>query len=492
MYKWKHLFEDKILTRGYYYTDFVKITERSKNHVKAIVRGTFDYHTEIRFMDGLIDEMSCSCPYFHTDNCKHLAALLYCLEENHNYELDVGELLNSVGEDDLREFLLYELENDYGLLNRFQLKFTNKINPEYYRNKLSEISLEDDNRHSIDDFIKDDLNYLVSKNEYELVLELADELFSEIRRWWGYWEDYGSNTDMCEFEKVLEKLVNTKVHEDLFYWLSNLINNYADDSHISELKELYFRCFTNPEELEFKHDLVMKLTEKTENIEWVNHRIKLMESLNYSENEIKKLMEYYSYDSGIIQRLIDSSDGSEKEEYLKKAIKQFEYNEEFRVQLKNNYRIYDYEKYLNELENLVFSYNNIEYYKEFKNTYAGDWVSKRREIFKKHDDLNEYYAYEGLYDLLIDNIKTIDELDYYMNVLMKDYSDDLFEKYSGIVYSMAQKSGSPKHYENIAEILKTMKKIPDCEEKVCQIVDYFKNEYKRRPRMLQALRQAGF
>ena len=74
--------------------------------------------------------MSCTCPYFERDNCKHLAALLYYLEECEDDEIeddDIDELFNSVDDEKLNEFLLEELHGNWELRNRFRLKFSQKI-----------------------------------------------------------------------------------------------------------------------------------------------------------------------------------------------------------------------------------------------------------------------------------------------------------------------------------------------------------------------------
>lgn len=130
MKNWHYLFEDKILGRGLSYMEDVEIDFRSDEKVTATVWGTEEYKTEITFDDGFVDEMYCSCPYFDIDNCKHLAALLFVLDENKKQDKppvkkeDFTELFNSISSDDLNDFLFSELENDSELLNRFKLRFS--------------------------------------------------------------------------------------------------------------------------------------------------------------------------------------------------------------------------------------------------------------------------------------------------------------------------------------------------------------------------------
>lgn len=500
MKNWKYLFEDKILDRGYWYTDNVEIIRRNDEKVTSTVSGTLDYKTEITFDDGLVDDMYCSCPYFEIDNCKHLAALLYVLEEEDEITVegeDFTELFNSVSDDDLRQFIYSELENDHELLNRFKLKFSNTINSDYYRTKLDKICFRDDNRYAINDFLTHDMHFLLDKKEYELVLELLDYVFPYIKEWWNYWEDYGSDGNMEEFRDIAELLVNTSVHDELFEWLGDLIYAIPDDGHMDELIELYFTEFESIDELKAKEKLSDKLYRRTQNVKWIKIKIDLMEKLNYSLSDINDFRKDYLEYEVIMDQYIDSTQGSEKECLLIKAIDQFRYNEKYKVQLKDYYYSNkSFDEYLKLLDEMVFEYPNIEYYKEYEQHYNGDWTLKRREILEKHCEvnyfINECFAYEQRYDLLVDNIHTLWDLNAYREVLVKDYPDELIRKYSEIAIGKAQKSGPPKHYREIAEILKTIKGIPGGDDKVKAMVENFKAEYKRRPRMLKELRNAGF
>lgn len=499
MQNWQHLFEDKILDRGYFYTDQVKITFRDDKKVIAKVRGTRDYHAEIRFDEGLIDEMFCSCPYFERANCKHLAALFYVLEESNEVDdvkEDFSELFNSVRIDDLKEFLFEELETNDELLNKFKLRFSEDVNATYYKSKLSEICFEEENRYLINDFLSEDIHFLLEKNEYELVFDLLKTVFPHICDWWYYWEDYGSDGNMEEFKDILEILINTEVRCEVFEWLGDLIYSIPNDYHMDDLIDLYFEEFTTYEELYKKEKLSVKLFEKTRDIKWIKIKIDLMGKLNYFPSEIDEFRRQYTSHEEIMQQYIDSTCGSEKEELLKEAINQFEYNEKYVVQLKNYYKMNNDEKYLKVLEDLVFEYPDFEYFKEFKENFTGNWVQKREEIFKKHCDnqsyLNECYAEEELFDLLIKNIHSLWDLNEYREVLVRDYSDELIEMYSGIAQKMAMKSGPPKHYQEIAEILKIIYNLPNGEDAAINLVEDFKREYKRRPRMLQALKNTGF
>ena len=78
-------FEPTILERGKEYFDDERVdnVEISTNFVSAKVKGNKKYHVWISFDKELKPlRMSCTCPYFKNNNCKHLAALFYHLDDN--------------------------------------------------------------------------------------------------------------------------------------------------------------------------------------------------------------------------------------------------------------------------------------------------------------------------------------------------------------------------------------------------------------------------
>ena len=176
MNSWEFLFEERILNRGYFITDDVKILNRSPREVNAIVSGTFDYDVRIEFdKQGYVDSMSCTCPYFERDNCKHLAALLYFLEENEENDVEsddesIEELFESIDDERLKEFFLEELYVNWELKNKFRLQFASKVDENYYKSKLDNIIYEDDFSFELSYFIREDIEFLFDKKEYGLIL----------------------------------------------------------------------------------------------------------------------------------------------------------------------------------------------------------------------------------------------------------------------------------------------------------------------------------
>lgn len=98
--KWKHLFPAHILERGwdYYQSDAVENLQKSETGYTAEVEGTEIYDVEVELSQNTVQDMWCSCPYAEDGAyCKHMAAVLYALEED-DLLLDTS----SVSDDALR------------------------------------------------------------------------------------------------------------------------------------------------------------------------------------------------------------------------------------------------------------------------------------------------------------------------------------------------------------------------------------------------------
>ena len=82
---WKRYFSTSSLDRGfeYYRRERVRGLSHRKGVYKAFIIGSAVYHAEIKIINNNIKHMRCSCPHFEDGNyCKHLAAMLYAIEEN--------------------------------------------------------------------------------------------------------------------------------------------------------------------------------------------------------------------------------------------------------------------------------------------------------------------------------------------------------------------------------------------------------------------------
>lgn len=146
-FDWHEHFTSLILSRGrtYFAEGRVENIRRIDNTYIASVEGTEDYEVEITIEDGGIKEMLCNCPYAETDNCKHMAAVLYTLEtENVNIkelpkapqppavshvpmEAHWLEAIDNLAEDIVRKELLKKADRDDRLRERLAVLYLGKL-----------------------------------------------------------------------------------------------------------------------------------------------------------------------------------------------------------------------------------------------------------------------------------------------------------------------------------------------------------------------------
>lgn len=191
MKNWKRYFDGKILNRGmnYYESNAVRLYSYSNTHVYAQVAGTMIYDVDIYFDDDLqIKSMHCNCPYY--DNCKHLAATLYYLEDHPEVlkKEDPIDLITSCSHADLIEFLTRELAQNPELLAKLKLYKNKGVNEEFYINKL-ENSFSSSSE--ILRFLNMDCGDLIEFKQYDLLFKLCKLIIDWVnaKREYGYFDD---------------------------------------------------------------------------------------------------------------------------------------------------------------------------------------------------------------------------------------------------------------------------------------------------------------
>ncbi|HTF38365.1 MAG TPA: SWIM zinc finger family protein, partial [Blastocatellia bacterium] len=85
-------FEKRVRSRGqsYFEARFVNIVEGSKEVVRAVVRGSYEYDVSLKIV-GLELLATCTCPYYDHDLCKHIWATMLAAERK-GYLMGTGYL----------------------------------------------------------------------------------------------------------------------------------------------------------------------------------------------------------------------------------------------------------------------------------------------------------------------------------------------------------------------------------------------------------------
>ena len=82
--QFEQVIDEKILQRGltYFKKGHVQeLEEVSPNTYEAIVEGTENYTVRLTVENNVVTEYSCDCPYDLGPVCKHVAAVIFSLQE---------------------------------------------------------------------------------------------------------------------------------------------------------------------------------------------------------------------------------------------------------------------------------------------------------------------------------------------------------------------------------------------------------------------------
>nr|WP_303181152.1 SWIM zinc finger family protein [Lachnoclostridium phocaeense] len=115
-----------------------------------MVEGTDDYEVDLEIEEGEVCEMYCSCPYAEDgNNCKHMAAVLYEIEEQSDGRIlteekfpgcqkeELEEIIENVPEKELRSFIKGIAAHNNEIRDLLMTRYASKID-EKQMNRLKQ------------------------------------------------------------------------------------------------------------------------------------------------------------------------------------------------------------------------------------------------------------------------------------------------------------------------------------------------------------------
>lgn len=524
MKNWKKLFSPKILNRGYeyYMEDLVEDLHRDGDTIIATVSGTEDYEVEITLDSGEVEDMSCTCPYAEDgNNCKHMAAVLYELEDrdevpkNSTASKSIDEIVNSTDEKYVRSFLINILNENELLRQRFVTLMSNQQRSvKEYKNLVDTIIRTYTNNSGYVEYhdaetmldelfdLADDIDFFIESGQLLDAFELSCYLMQETlmadpdheNEYLLYdhlvdgWYKIVEAADRKEKDIIFEKVVNGNRTISSFTE-SFLYNAFREPRYIPKLFEMLDSEISAVKNDRYKYDnAVLK-------------KIKLMMELQIDFDEIEITCRQY-WDSDGVRRWL--AEQYEQRGQVTDAIKIYKESilhdknyrglvTQYREKLLRLYQqIGDDEKYKQVLWLLVTDDRNAEYYRELKNNYTADeWQVEREKVFKSYSSiaLADLYCEEKLYDRLWELLK--DE-DLYMvlryeEVLLPKYSAEILKKYQAYLNQAAKRADGRQAYQDWVRLLKRMGKIDGGKELAQQIAKDWRFRYKNRSAMMEEL-----
>ncbi len=233
-------FEERILNRGYEYykNEAVQDVHEKDDAIVAKIVGSETYKVYVQIEDDELIEAGCNCPYAANHYCKHIAALLYYLEENNidscskKYKNKRVELLNTIKKIDKKElenFLVDLLKDDENVYDKFRTKFGDIFTPlslTEYRSRIKKAIRTSAGRDGFIDYkesrdytremykITDEANRLVDNEYYDLAFDVASSILDTIPN--TNIDDSNGSTGEVAYSciKIIENILDKVLHDN--------------------------------------------------------------------------------------------------------------------------------------------------------------------------------------------------------------------------------------------------------------------------------------
>lgn len=466
---WKELFRSHILECGlnYYEDGAVVSLEQTKSGYYAIVEGTEDYQVEIEIQDDWVQDMNCDCPYAEDGNyCKHMAAVLYELEEgksesDHAPEWQVKlqknrqeleTVVNKIPEKEVKRLLIELAEENDSLWNRILTAYSEDISEHQIlrlKKEIDEFAYRYSNRHGFVDyyhasdyvdalngFMYEKVQALIDKRCYAQAFDLINHVFYRIGNQDIDDSDGGTVwvADTCyEFwQRILEKS-EEKDRQQMFQWFLQHREDYVIDYLQEYIEDFLMNEFHDSDLLEQKLKMldegIARAEGKTDcGKDYSAHygyednvlkRIQIMKELGASEQEISDYRKRYRNFSTI--RCLEVQEYLERrkfEDAIRVLLESKELDRDYAGllsqysrQLIDIYRETGQEAdYREELEYQIFTctQSDLSYVEMFKKLCdEEEWIKYREKILESKTTWSIKYQImerEGLYERLLKEI----------------------------------------------------------------------------------------
>ena len=540
----KNDFNNKILERGYEYYEngLVENVVIKDNIVTAKVIGTTTYNVSVEVDNGVFINGDCTCPYASEGNyCKHMAALLYKLNEedidkDNNYSTknqQTRNIIANINKEQLDEFLVELLSEDKNVYDKFRLKFY-KLFPKPtmndYKKKIYDAIKKSAGRDGFIDYhesreytknmykITSEVNTLVDNEEYNLAFDVVKIILESIPN--TDIDDSNGSTGEVAYSciEIMERILEYILHDEnsvakkiLDYILNETKEEKLSNYGIDLYPLLQFYIDRNMYLNEIEKGLLEAL-EAGNNKEYfwnIGNYIDTLISIYVKENakeKMIKLLKTYSKEKSVCLKLV--------EEYLKQDdvinainllnIRLKNTNDKtYALKLADIYQkenmIQEYKETLYKLLYELDKYD-IDIYKRIKSLYSKkDWLAERKNIIDRVskeknsywyvNDLLKIYIEEKMYDDIYNIIKDkdMDTIISYEQYLLPKYNKELLNIYVKYCYSFANKASDRKMYSELARKILHIKQMKNSKNEYTKLLEGLQEKYRKKTAMQDEL-----
>ena len=470
-YDFEDYFETHILSRGknYYKENRILDIWCQEDLVTAYIDGSEIYRIELRANDKELNNFYCSCPYSEDGEymCKHIAAVLYYLEEN-----DIPELEISNKKEVKKEKNKSELSKIYDEMN-YELRkisdrngFVNYYNGRYFVDLISNVS------DYIDDFIDNE--------EYNNAFELIKYTYKFIK---DTFMD-GSNGEFQDSLYLINESASKLLYNDEYF---DIFLDYTEDitssNTLDDFSDSPLHAF-----ILYVHDKesAKKVVKILDEIELSTYGIFVSQTLD----KISLTYDFIDKDDAIKMCYKNIQEYGVKELLIKYLKNNKEIDEIIRIlkdDIKNHIRkdmaydklldIYDEYNKVEEkkkiLPDVIIETNSFTRYKELKDMYSdSEWKSiKEKIVFKIKSNniylLEDIYAEENEIDKLFGLLRknpSISQLVKYQDILKNKYSKELLSFYRPQIIESSKRVSDRNSYYGLCRYIGMMKELNNSDD----------------------------
>ena len=484
-YNFEDYFESHILSRGksYYKENRILDIWYQDDTITAYIDGSEIYRIELRANDEELNNFYCSCPYSEDGEymCKHIAAVLYYLEEN-----DIPELEVSNKKEEKQDKSKSELSKIYDKMN-YELRkindrngFVNYYNGRYFVDLISNVS------DYIDNFIDNE--------EYNNAFELIKYTYRFIK---DTFMD-GSNGEFQDSLYLINESASKLLYNDEYFDIFlDYTEDVASNNALEDFSDSPLHAF-----ILYVHDKdsAKKVVKILDEIELSDYGIFVSQTLD----KISLTYDFIDKEKAI-KMCYESISHYEVKELLIKYLKNDNKTDEairiLKDDIKNHVRkdmaydklldIYDEYNKLAEkkklLPEVIVETNSFTKYKELKDMYnKSEWETIKKQIISKIKPNNIYllediYAEENEIDklfLLLKKSPSMSQLAEYQDILKNKYSKELLNFYRPQIIESSKRASDRNSYYGLCRYIGIMKELDNSDDFIFDMLKEMYPNYK--------------
>ena len=256
LHQFEQYIDETILKRGlsYFRDGHVNEPERiATGMYEVIVEGTDNYTVQLSLDDGVVTEYVCNCPYDYGPVCKHIAAVLFYLQQD---ELEIKqketkakgerkvrkkrktkadqiiELLEKVSHDELKQFIIERTENNRSFRDLFlstYAHFNSSESKEQYSNLINSILRTASGRNGFIDWnasqlvgveishLLDTVQKQIDSNNYRSAFYISIAVMEEMTEALQYSDDSNGDIGGCVYSacEILYEIAKDNNDEEM-------------------------------------------------------------------------------------------------------------------------------------------------------------------------------------------------------------------------------------------------------------------------------------